>query len=134
MDIACIDIAAANIRAALRERQSLLQTKYNELRTASADNAFLMDVVRDYAQHLSYIKRQREAQYEAARKLKEYFKRLSKDTSMTEAMLRQTHADQKVMRREMSALQKEIDSIIVDEDGKGPEVPGARVEGAAPPV
>ena len=114
MQVACRDIAAANIRGAIKERQTLLQTKYNELKTASADNSFLLDTVRDYARYLTYIKRQREEQYAGIKKLSDYIDRLSQDTDVTEDMLRQTRVDQKALMRQMGLLRREIDGIIVD--------------------
>ena len=119
MQVACRDIAVANIRGAIKERQTLLQTKYNELKTASVDNSFLLDTVRDYARYLAYIKHQREAQYAGIKKLNDYIDRLSRDTDITEDMLRQTRTDQRALMRQMGLLRREIDGIIVD----GADVP-----------
>ena len=122
MNIACKDIAVLNIQNALNNHEKTLQTKYNELKKASSDNKLLIDVVKDYARHLQYIKKQKKQQYDGLKKISDYIDRISQNTKQTESMLKQTKYDQKEIMSEMNRLRKEINKIIVDDDDDDDDV------------
>ena len=90
MNIACKDIAIANIRQAIGAQQNQMLAKYKLLKKASSDNKMLIGVVDDYARYLKYIKKQKQEQHDGLKKLAEYIDRLSKTTDTTEELLGQT--------------------------------------------
>jgi len=114
MNIACKDIAVLNIQNALNAQQKELKHKYNTLKKESEQNKFLVDVVRDYARHLNYIKEQKKAKYDGLKKIADYIDRISQDTATTERMLEQTKEDQKELTKDMNVLREEINEIIID--------------------
>lgn len=114
MNIACKDIAVLNIQTALNAQQKELKHKYNTLKKESQQNKFLVGIVRDYAKHLNYIRKQKKAKYDGLKKISDYIDRISQDTATTERMLEQTKEDQKELTKDMNILREEINQIIID--------------------
>ncbi len=115
MDIARRDLAALSIKTALDSQQKQLQCKYNSLKKETSTNKLLVGIVKDYATHLDFIKKQKKAQYDGLKKISDYIDRISQDTETTEQMLRQTKQDQHEIMNEMNGLRNEINKIIVDD-------------------
>lgn len=123
MNVACKDLAALSIKTALNAQQQKLEYKYNTLKKEAQHNRFLVGIVKDYARHLNYIKKQKTAQYNGLKKIADYIDRISQNTETTERMLEQTQEDQEKLTKDMDELRKEIDRIIVDEDDLLPDKP-----------
>ena len=116
MNIACTDLAILNVKGALHAHNENLMTKYKELKKASTDNAYLLDIVKDYAALLLNIKKQKQKQHDGLKKISDYIDHIAQDTNTTEQMLRQTKYDQKNLMNEMNRLRKEIDKLVVDKE------------------
>ena len=106
MNVACKDLAALSIKTALNAQQKKLEYKYNTLKKEAQHNRFLVGIVKDYARHLNYIKKQKMAQYDGLKKIADHIDRISQNTETTERMLEQTQEDQEKLTRDMMSCGK----------------------------
>lgn len=111
MDIALDDEKICEIKLLIQNKKNSLENNFNELKKTQKDNIFLADVVDDYIKYFSLMKKQKEDQYEALRKITDYIDNITKTSNITEHLLRESKHDQQEILKRMKLIKSKIDSI-----------------------
>lgn len=111
MDIAIDDQKVCEIKLLIQNKKTNLEENFNELKKTQKDNMFLADVVDDYIKYFSQMKKQKEDQHEALRKITDYIDSINKTTNVTEHLLRESKHDQHEILKRMELIKSKINSI-----------------------
>lgn len=111
MDIAINDEKVCEIKLLIQNKKNSLENHFNELKKTQKDNIFLADVVEDYIKYFSQMKKQKEDQYEALRKITDYIDNINKTSDVTEHLLRESKHDQQEILKRMDLIKSKIESI-----------------------
>lgn len=100
------------IQNMLDAKTRLLEEKQRYLRKISNDNAFLNDVLHDYAKYGSYIVQQKRDQMAALQVLNEYIDDLTVSGKLTKQNIEDAKMEQRKILHELDEIKNYLDDII----------------------
>ena len=89
-------------------KRQLLKGKYKSLHNAASDNSLLKDVLEDYLNYYTTIKKEKTDQYNALNKTLEHIESI---TTSDERLVKNIKNDHKEISNEMKRINKEIDLL-----------------------
>jgi chromosome segregation ATPase len=102
------DKAIQTMMTELENKRQLLKGKYKSLHNAASDNTLLKDVLEDYLNYYTTIKKEKTSQYNALNKTLEHIESI---TASDESIVKNIKNDHKEISDEMKRINKEIELL-----------------------
>jgi len=109
-----VDERFIHIQRLIDAKSKMLAEKQKYLRQITNQNAFLNNVVHDYAKYGNYIIQQKRDQQMALQALNEYINDLTKSGQLTKQNIEDAKFEQSKILRELKDIQNYLDDIIDD--------------------
>ncbi len=110
MDIADKDLVQQKISAEIKNREKLLKSTYDKLKTSARDNDLLKSVLNEYEQYYNSIREERQKQQNALEIIFDYLDNLEKDHISKEDR-EKLKKDKLDISRKISSLKDELQEI-----------------------
>lgn len=112
MELANRDNKIMTLKKHIEQKQNMLLSKYKDMKQLSNENDFLKLVVNDYDKYYKFIIKNKQDQLKSLEIVHEYLDNINKNTEQADAILNDSHKEQKLLMIKINKLRQELDEIM----------------------
>ena len=111
MDIACKDLIEKKISDEINKREKIIRQSYENIQTSTLEKNLVEPVLKDYKEFYSYLRNEKQKQYDALSIIKKHLEKLEKDTSILNMNGKQLKKDQDDILKKLSVFNNQLKEI-----------------------
>ena len=109
------DIIQKKIETEIENRERILRETYKNLQKTTLENKFFQSVLDDYEKYYTYIREDKQKQYNAFKHISDYLDGLIMNTDTLNDQVESMKEDQKIILTNLAKIRGELDDITHEE-------------------